>query len=148
MSPRLPIDRDAAFLGNPPEDPGTSGYPTNCGVSGGARMLGQVSQKGSIPVNRKPRRHLFNRAPPIPPTPVNKKGCFLFESSSFIPSYFLFSFLFFPFFSLFYYLFSCIFSLHSSLVSQAHFGFSRWLRIKPSIVILLFLRFPVVAPIG
>ena len=47
MSPRLPIDWDATFLGNLPEDPGTSGYPANCGVSGGARILGQVSQKGA-----------------------------------------------------------------------------------------------------
>ncbi len=34
-------------MGNLPEDPGTSGYPANCGVSGGARIIGQVSQKGS-----------------------------------------------------------------------------------------------------
>ncbi len=61
MSPRLPIDWDATFLGDLPEDPGTSGYLANCGVSGGARILGQVSQKGSIPVNKKPRRHLFRR---------------------------------------------------------------------------------------
>ena len=61
MSPRLPIDWDAAFYGDLPEDPGTTGYLPNCGVSGGARILGQVSQKGSIPINRKPRRHLFRR---------------------------------------------------------------------------------------
>ncbi len=48
MSPRLPIDWDATFLGDLPEDPGTSGYPANCGVSGGARILRQVSEKGSI----------------------------------------------------------------------------------------------------
>ena len=61
MSPRLPVDWDATFLGNLSEDPGTSGYPAICGISGGARILGQVSQKGSIPINRKPRRHLFRR---------------------------------------------------------------------------------------
>jgi hypothetical protein len=61
MSARLPIDWDATFLGELPEDPGISGYPANCGVSGGARILGQVSQTSSIPINRKPRRHLFRR---------------------------------------------------------------------------------------
>ena len=45
MSPRLPIVWDAACLGNLPEDPGTSGYPANCGVLGGARILGQSPRK-------------------------------------------------------------------------------------------------------
>ncbi len=40
----LLFDWDAAFLGALPEDPGTSGYPANCGVSGGARS-GRFPQK-------------------------------------------------------------------------------------------------------
>jgi hypothetical protein len=59
--PGLPIDWDATFLGGLPEDPGTSGYPAIGGISGGARILGQVSQKDSISIKRKPRRHLFRR---------------------------------------------------------------------------------------
>jgi hypothetical protein len=62
MSPRLPTGKDAVFWRDLPEDPGTSGYTANCGVSGDARILGQVSQEGSIPVNRKPRRLLFPRS--------------------------------------------------------------------------------------
>jgi hypothetical protein len=45
MSPRLPIAWDALFLGDLPEDPGTTGYPAKCGVSGDARILKQVSEK-------------------------------------------------------------------------------------------------------
>ncbi len=48
------IDWVATLLENLPEDPGTSGHPEICGLSGGAQILGQVSQKGSSPINRKP----------------------------------------------------------------------------------------------
>ena len=48
MSPSLPIDWDATFLGDLPEDPGTSGYPEVPGSSGSSPKKVASQSIGSL----------------------------------------------------------------------------------------------------